>query len=146
MAIITGVITAIFIGASAFLTLRIAPAEFIASIPTALPGFCHNAGQGCLTWAAALFEVLTDAATLGLTAGLYCGGAAYVQHFVLRFLLWRARCVPFNYPRFLDYAVERILLRKVGGGYIFVHRLLLDYFATLDETASAKSTFLKRKV
>jgi hypothetical protein len=32
---------------------------------------------------------------------------------------------------FLDYATECILLRKVGGGYIFIHRLLQDYFAAL---------------
>jgi hypothetical protein len=35
--------------------------------------------------------------------------------------------------RFLDHAAERILLRKVGGGYIFVHRMLLEYFANLEE-------------
>ena len=28
---------------------------------------------------------------------------------------------------------ERILLRKVGGGYIFVHRMLLEYFAELEQ-------------
>ena len=77
----------------------------------------------------ALFWGLRDGTILGLVAGLYCGGAAYVQHFVLRFLLWCDLRVPFNYPRFLDYATERILLRKVGGGYIFIHRLLLEYFA-----------------
>src|SRR5205814_8403011 len=32
----------------------------------------------------------------------------------------------------LNYAAERILLRKVGGGYIFIHRLLLEYFSTLN--------------
>jgi hypothetical protein len=26
-----------------------------------------------------------------------------------------------------------ILLRKVGGGYIFVHRMLLEYFASREE-------------
>ncbi len=36
---------------------------------------------------------------------------------------------PPDYARFLDYATERIFLRKVGGEYIFVHRLLLEYFA-----------------
>ncbi len=41
-----------------------------------------------------------------------------------------------SYSRFLDYAAERILLRKVGGGYIFAHRLLLEYFASLDTTAT----------
>ena len=68
----------------------------------------------------------------GLVVGLLNGGLACLRHYVLRFLLWRAGSKPWNYPRFLDYAAERILLRKVGGGYIFVHRLLLEYFASLD--------------
>jgi len=34
-------------------------------------------------------------------------------------------------------ATERILLRKVGGGYIFIHRLLLDYFASLDNASNS---------
>jgi hypothetical protein len=33
---------------------------------------------------------------------------------------------------FLDYATERIFLRKVGGGYIFIHRMPLEYFAGLE--------------
>jgi len=53
---------------------------------------------------------------------------------ILHILLWRTGCMPLDYPRFLDYAAERILLRKVGGGYIFVHRMLLEYFASLDTT------------
>ena len=64
------------------------------------------------------------------------GGWAYLRHYVLRLLLWRAGAIPWNYPRFLDYAAEHILLRKVGGGYIFVHRLLLEYFASLDTTST----------
>lgn len=32
---------------------------------------------------------------------------------------------------FLDYAAERIFLRKIGGGYIFIHRYLMEYFASL---------------
>jgi MFS family permease len=68
----------------------------------------------------------------GLLAGLLYGGLACLRHGVIRHLLWRAGSIPRNYPRFLDDAAERILLRKVGGGYIFVHRLLLEYFASLD--------------
>jgi DNA polymerase III delta prime subunit len=60
------------------------------------------------------------------------GGFAYLQHVVLRFVLQREGRIPWNYPRFLDEAAERLLLRKVGGGYIFIHRLLLDYFASLN--------------
>jgi len=68
----------------------------------------------------------------GLFSGLRYGGIAFIQHIILRLLLWFDGAIPLNYPRFLDYAAERILLRKVGGGYIFIHRLLLDYFASLD--------------
>jgi hypothetical protein len=100
----------------------------IGTIMSHLLGFRSPSGQEF--WALdALFWGLRDGAILGLVAGLSCGGAAYVQHFVLRFLLWCAQSIPFNYPHFLDYAAERILLRKVGGGYIFIHRLLLEYFA-----------------
>ena len=68
------------------------------------------------------------AGTFGLAGALGFGGLACIQHVVLRFLLWRSGRMPWNLPRFLDYAAERILLRKVGGGYMFVHRLLLEYF------------------
>ncbi|MBV9690409.1 MAG: TIR domain-containing protein [Ktedonobacteraceae bacterium] len=74
---------------------------------------------------------------VALVVALRNGGVVCVQHALLRFLLWRAKSIPWNYPRFLDYAAERILLRKVGGGYIFVHRLLLDYFAELDDPVSS---------
>ncbi len=70
----------------------------------------------------------------GLLAGLLNGGLAFLRHSVVRLLLWRAGSMPWNYPRFLDYAAKRILLSKVGGGYIFIHRLLLEYFASLDNT------------
>lgn len=68
----------------------------------------------------------------GLIVGLANGGIACIQHIALRFLLWRFKCLPWNYSRFLDSAAERILLCKVGGGYIFHHRLLRDYFASLE--------------
>jgi hypothetical protein len=32
---------------------------------------------------------------------------------------------------FLDHCAKLVLLKKVGGGYIFIHRMLLDYFADL---------------
>ncbi|MEM8719993.1 MAG: hypothetical protein AAGE84_11880 [Cyanobacteria bacterium P01_G01_bin.39] len=56
-------------------------------------------------------------------------GFVCFKHLILRLLLWRSGYIPWNYARFLDYAVERIFLQKVGGGYIFVHRTLLEYFA-----------------
>jgi hypothetical protein len=65
-------------------------------------------------------------------ASLYFGGLAFVQHWVLRLLCTLAGSAPWRYARFLDYAAERIFLRKVGGSYIFVHRMLLEYFASLE--------------
>jgi hypothetical protein len=35
---------------------------------------------------------------------------------------------PLRYPRFLSYTTRLIFLQKAGGGYLFVHRLLLDHF------------------
>ena len=69
----------------------------------------------------------------GLAVGLFFGGLACIQHFTLRFILYLNGYIPWNYARFLDYAAERIFLRKVGGGYIFIHRLLQDYFAALEQ-------------
>ncbi|HZU04055.1 MAG TPA: protein kinase [Ktedonobacteraceae bacterium] len=69
---------------------------------------------------------------VGLVVGLLNGGIACIKHVILRWLLNYTEHIPWNYPSFLDYAAEHILLTKVGGGYIFVHRLLLEYFALLD--------------
>src|SRR5262249_15196116 len=57
---------------------------------------------------------------------------AVIEHYILRWYLWRAQALPLNTVHFLDYATGRILLRKVGGGYIFAHRLLLEYFTSLE--------------
>ena len=66
---------------------------------------------------------------VALAMGLYYGILACVQHFVLRALLVRDGCAPWRYVRFLDYAVDRILLRRVGAAYEFIHPLLLKHFA-----------------
>jgi len=59
------------------------------------------------------------------------GGFPILEHYMLRWYLWRNGDLPLNPVPFLDHAAERILLRKIGGGYMFSHRLLLDYFASL---------------
>jgi hypothetical protein len=61
--------------------------------------------------------------------GLVVGGDACLKHFILRVWLVRNELAPWNYVRFLDHAAERILMRKVGGGYAFIHRMLLEHFA-----------------
>jgi serine/threonine protein kinase len=89
------------------------------------------------------FVLLTGATTLlgiqtltwgmlGLLFGVAAGGGeACIKHFILRIILYCNGYIPWNYARFLDYATERIFLQKVGGGYIFVHRSLLEHFAQM---------------
>jgi hypothetical protein len=67
----------------------------------------------------------------GLIGGLYFGGRSVLQHYILRWMLYRNGFLPLRLIPFLDYCAERIFLRKVGGGYVFVHRLLMEHFASL---------------
>jgi hypothetical protein len=68
---------------------------------------------------------------MGLVAGLDYGGAFLIFHFLLRWQLYRANKLPFKLITFLDFATERVFLRKVGGGYIFIHRMLMEHFAEM---------------
>jgi NACHT domain len=88
-------------------------------------GVGHGAGGGPVQLYGLFIGLL-----VGLGVGLRFGGFASLQHFVLRPLLRCNGSAPLNYVKFLDYAAERIFLRKVGGGYSFIHRLLQDYFAS----------------
>jgi hypothetical protein len=56
------------------------------------------------------------------------GGLAAWQQRQLSRVLAHSLLIPHDFLAFLDYAAERNLLRRVGGGYMFVHLLLLDYF------------------
>jgi len=68
---------------------------------------------------------------IGLIVGLNRGGSAVIKHYVLRLTLWLNGYAPFHLVNFLDQCARLILLKKVGGGYIFIHRMLLEYFAEL---------------
>jgi hypothetical protein len=78
-----------------------------------------------------LFVWLPFTLIAGMLAGYHWGIKAVIQHYTLRFVLFITKTIPWNLVRFLDYACDRILLRRVGGGYVFIHRLLLEYFAEL---------------
>ena len=78
-----------------------------------------------------LFVGLGSGLVAGLVAGLVYGGSAVIQHIVLRRMLYPAGVSPLNYAAFLNYCVDRQMLRRVGGDYIFIHDYLLEYFAGL---------------
>jgi hypothetical protein len=63
-----------------------------------------------------LLVVLNGGLWVALAGGLLAGGAACLKHVVLRLWLIGNGSTPWNYVKFLDYAADRILLRKVGGG------------------------------
>ncbi|MCG8365839.1 MAG: hypothetical protein MJA27_21210 [Pseudanabaenales cyanobacterium] len=68
-----------------------------------------------------------------LFVGLFAeGGLACAQHIALRSVLYLHGQIPRDYADFLDYAAKRLFVQRVGGGYIFVHRLLLEHFAEID--------------
>ncbi len=84
---------------------------------------------------------LADGIAVGIAGGLvgglifglpFGGGEAVIKHLIIRLFLWRNDNAPWNYARFLDYCVNARLMRKVGGGYIFAHRYLMEYFAELE--------------
>jgi hypothetical protein len=76
---------------------------------------------------------LLDAILIGAVVGLVYGGQAFIAHWLLRFMLIISGFIPANYVHFLDYAAARIFLHRVGGGYIFIHRLLMEHFAILTD-------------
>jgi hypothetical protein len=75
----------------------------------------------------------------GLVGGFFSGmwgvgGQTVVQHYVLRWLLAWQGVLPFPFQdrkliAYLDEMAARLLLRRVGGGWIFIHRTLLEFLA-----------------
>src|SRR5205085_5760295 len=65
----------------------------------------------------------------GILVWIIAGGLAVWRHYLIRFLLRYSHTLPLNVSQFLDDATTRILLWRLGGGYCFTHRLLLDSLA-----------------
>jgi eukaryotic-like serine/threonine-protein kinase len=103
--------------------LAVAPASYV--------GFALATGDWREGRDAAIFYGLNYGLSVLLVAGVVFGGFACMQHALLRLLLARGGQAPWNYARFLDYCAERILVRKVGNGYLFIHRLLQEHVARL---------------
>ena len=98
----------------------------IAAVVLALP----------MTFLTALIRDPIYALNIGILSALIAaslfGAGVFVKHFFLRALLRMQRSLPWRYSRFLNYAAQLVFLRAVGGGYIFMHRLLQQYFAALE--------------
>lgn len=78
--------------------------------------------------ATAIFCVMVGA-YFGLLAALAFGGMDVIFHRTLRRALARGGVLPRPLAPFLEQMSTLALLQRVGGGYMFIHRLLLDHFA-----------------
>lgn len=87
---------------------------------------------------------LTSGLGFGLTSGLISGlillagvSLGCLESWPVENQIWctmtlrRSGYTPRKFVKFLDHCSKLILLKKVGGGYIFIHRMLLEYFADL---------------
>ena len=70
-----------------------------------------------------------SAAVVAIPAGMAAGGTAVVLHLAVRLVLAMQTPMPLRLVPFLEEAVQHGLLRRIGGGYVFVHRTLLDHLA-----------------
>jgi serine/threonine protein kinase len=77
-----------------------------------------------------------------LLIALLTGGLAVLRHCTIRSLLSRSHTFPGRAPQFLDDSCARFLLRRVGGGYSFAHRLLLDHLADAATTPTTAASSL----
>ena len=84
-------------------------------------------------------ELLNAAFSFGIITGLlvslFYGGYYLISHYASRLRLVRSGKIPWKIISFLNFCTDHILLQRAGGGYQFIHPLLKDYFAALDEPA-----------
>ncbi len=103
-----------FIGGIFFLSI------FLATAPVSTVSFGITQG-------------IISAISFGFNGFLVFGGYSVIQHMLVRVLLARQGQVEINMADFLDTASSLLLMRKVGSGYIFIHRYLLEYFAESED-------------
>jgi DNA polymerase III delta prime subunit len=154
LALMAGALGALLGGAfgglrSGIIPTRAAPNQGIGlSIRNAvLSGLVVGLMVGLVLWAAVglmpgLGQALDTAVIGGMFFGLLAGlwdGVDVIHHYVLRAVLAMRGHLPLDCARFLDYAAALVLLQKAGGGYLFVHRVLLDHFAKLGSNTGPAS-------
>jgi hypothetical protein len=83
-----------------------------------------NLQWGVVGWALAGASLGGFMAVMGLITE-----SSITQYAALYFALRRTGLMPTKLTRFLEYASSRAVLRRVSGGYRFLHPLLRDYFA-----------------
>lgn len=99
-------------------------------------GLAQKAGFASAAIAGLLLGIVIGS-YFAVIGGLWFGAIDVINHYVLRGILWITGQAPLRLIRYLDGAVEIRLLRQIGGGYAFIHRALLEYFAARDQTSKS---------
>jgi hypothetical protein len=73
--------------------------------------------------------VLVIILPLALAGALRNGALTILQHYLVRLALWIERTLPLDLLPLLDAASDLLLMRRAGGGYIFLHRMFMEYFS-----------------
>lgn len=93
-------------------------------------------GREALTYLDAFKTSMGCGIAAAFCAAMWFGGFDVLKHALLRFVLAAFGYLPLQIPLLLDHAAKLDFMNRVGGGYIFSHRLLMDHFAELnDDTA-----------
>jgi hypothetical protein len=79
----------------------------------------------------ALASGLIVAVLFGASWLIMGGGVKFFAHFQMRYFIMRAGVGPWRYTVFLDEMSQRLFLQPAGASYMFVHRLLRDYFGDM---------------
>ncbi|NEQ84922.1 MAG: hypothetical protein F6K26_33705 [Moorea sp. SIO2I5] len=66
-----------------------------------------------------------------VTSIAHSTGRSYRFHYALRLVLVIDDCIPIDYVRFLEYARELTLIKRIGGGYQFYHQEFKEYFQSI---------------
>lgn len=85
---------------------------------------------GALTWIIRTPQAAFITAILTLLVIFpFFGGGTVIKHLLVRLFLWRRGHIPLQYAHFLEHACRFGQLRRVGGGFTFMHHLLQQHFA-----------------
>lgn len=76
-----------------------------------------------------LMHGVTLGTVVGFALGYVYGGATILLHACWRFILAATTPMPLRLLPLLDDATSRGLMRRVGGGYMFMHATLLEHLA-----------------
>jgi hypothetical protein len=74
-------------------------------------------------------HLVTPMVLAGTLTFWFTGGGVWLAHHAARWTASKAGMLPRDLFGFLAHADERLLLRRAGGGYQFLHRALQEYIA-----------------